>query len=150
MYPLFVLQDYPQLGTLVFSPLALISFGVFSVLMGLLGVYIGFFADRKWVYLYEDYLEIQGPLSMLAERRLGLLPGRRTILCREIESLGKREPEDQGYLIIGTRYGPGWGRLSICCSDFENYQDLKAELLKRVPPACERYTLKPLGRRGPW
>ena len=131
---------------------------IFVTLLGLIYVglaYIWFFGRTVWVYLYEDRLEIRQPLSKLLKDRFGFSPSRpKIIYFREIEAMRKTV---EGTALLIIKDGPIWKqrKFPIPHLDFgretmENYKDLEDELLRRVPPTCDLYSLNWLGGRTPF
>lgn len=122
------------------------------------GLYLDVFAGRAWVHLYEDYLAFQGPMSHYLESSFGWRISRTRIPYQRITALGRAAaeqgtslPDGKGFFFVVHRRR-GWRRRKffIPCKGSEQYRDLLAELLKRVPQDCTLYTWKPFGRRGPF
>jgi len=120
------------------------------------GLYLDVFAGRVWVYLYEDYLIFQGPISHYLESSFGWRIGTTLIPYQRISALGRAAagqetsfPDGKGCFLVVHR-GRGWHRRKffIPCGGNEQYRDLMNELLKRAPQGCNLYTWKPFGRRG--
>jgi hypothetical protein len=148
VYLLYVTINNP----LVMGPAATF---VIALLLGS-AVYFGVFAGRVWVYLYEEYLVFQGPISHYLESSFGWRIGTTLIPYQRISALGRAGagqetsfPDGKGCFLVVHR-GRGWRRRKffILCNGNEQYRDLMSELLKRVRQDCNLYTWKPFGRRG--
>jgi hypothetical protein len=116
--------------------------------------YIEFLGFRLWVYLYSDRLEIRTALSKLVEDRLGMTLGKPVVIYYgQIKAL-RRTRGFGGFNALGVllRERKPWQRpgYGIPYQGVENYADLEAELLRRVPPNCELYSVNFLGHRGPF
>lgn len=125
-----------------------LSFGVLCL------AYIEFLGFRLWVHLYSDHLEIRTALSKLIQDRLDTSIGKRVIIqYRQIKAL-RRTRGFGGFNALGIllRERKPWQRpgYGIPYQGVENYADLEAELLRRVPPTCELYSVNFLGHRGPF
>lgn len=144
--PLIIFRN---IGGDILEPPVLVLVGALSV--GLAS-YVGVFAGRKWIHLYDDRLEIRGPISNLLLRLFGLDLCVDKISYREVVALGRCAYESKrgSYLIIHRARGRKRERFRLECTPLEKYLDLKAEVLKKIPPSCELYSLKGLGVRGPW
>ena len=134
----------------IFSPggLSVLGFGlVFTA-------YLDFFGLRRWVYLFDDRLEIQTALAKLLQDRWGLARARPIVIYYpQIQAL-RRARGFGGYnflavLLRDRRPGQRAGYL-IPYHGVEDSADLEAELLRRVPPTCELYSVNFLGHRGPF
>ncbi len=111
------------------------------VIGGVIMVAFAFLGGREWVYLYDDRLEIRRYLVKLIEDQLGVtLLKPRVIHFRHIIRLQQTFalPFWGRYLVI-TLPAERWGErnYSIHRDRVENYQDLEADLLRRVPPGCQ-------------
>lgn len=136
-------------GERTFSPV-----GVISILITLLVLaYLALFAFRLWVYLYDDRLEIHPSLAKLIQDRLGItLYKPKIIHYRDITGL-RRTRGFGGYnALVVIRRARRWQRseYGIPYLGVNEYADLEAELLRRVPPTCELYSVNVLGHRGPF
>ena len=137
-------------GQEVLSPPRLIGLSV-----GLLCLaYIEFLGFRLWVYLHSDRLEIRTALSKLLEDRLGITVSKPIVIYYgQIKAL-RRTRGFGGYNALGVLLGErrSWQRpaYGIPYQGVQNYADLEAELLRRVPPTCELYSVNFLGHRGPF
>lgn len=138
-----------RFGDRTLSPVGLLGLGV-----GLtIGAYFALFAFRVWVFLYDDRLEIHPALAKLLHDRLSLpLYRPKTVRYRDI--VGLRRTRGFGGLnaLVIVRRAPRWQRseYGIPRLGVADYADLEAELLRRVPPDCELYSVNVLGRRGPF
>lgn len=131
------------------SPTGLIVMSVVLVV----AAYLEFFAFRLWVYLYDDRLVIHPSLAKLIRDHFGItLYTPKIIHYREITGL-RRTRGFGGYnaLVVIKEPRP-WERCEygIPYLGVENFADLEAELLRRVPPTCELYSMNFLGHRGPF
>jgi hypothetical protein len=136
-------------GERVFSVIGLIGLGIGLLIAG----YLELFAFRLWVYLYDDRLEIHPSLAKLLQDRLGITLYRpKVVYYREVRGL-RRTRGFGGYnaLVVIKKPKP-WHRCEygIPYLGVENFADLEAELLRRVPPTCELYSVNFLGHRGPF
>jgi len=137
-------------GEDLLSPAGIIGFGVGITLVA----YLEFFGLRLWVYLYDNRLEIRTALPRLIEDRLGLAVAKPTVIYYgQIKAL-RRTRGFGGFNALGILLRerrpwqrPGYG---IPYQGVDNYADLEAELLRRVPPTCELYSVNFLGHRGPF
>jgi len=134
----------------VLSPVVLLG-----VCLGLLvTAYLHFFARQRWVSLYDDRLEIQTALAKLLQDRWGLARARPIVIYYpQIQAL-RRARGFGGYnflalLLRDRRPGQRAGYV-IPYHGVEDSADLEAELLRRVPPTCELYSVNFLGHRGPF
>lgn len=136
-------------GARIVSPAGFIV----TAIVLLLAAYLEFYAFRVWVHLYDTHLDVYPSLSKLLAERCGLPLGRPIrIYYREIKAL-RRTRGFVGYnaLVVVRGRRLGWrSAYGIPCQGVENYSDLEKELLQRVPPNCELYSMNILGRRGPF
>jgi len=127
------------------------TIGASLVVTGLLAgsLFMDIFNGRVWVHLYPDYLDFQGPVSHLLEQALGWRLGATRIPYPEITALAHPANEEVLFFLVIHR-GAGFRRRKffIPCSGSPQYQDLKSELLKRLPAGCTLYAWKEFGRRG--
>jgi hypothetical protein len=123
-----------------------------AVVGGGLGVFVGCFAGRKTVYLYEDHLEVRGPLATVAHRHFRLSLWTARIFFRDIVALGRSafEPPQGSFLIVHRKLGSRTRKFTLEGVPLAKYLDLKSELLKRIPPGCTLYSTKGFGTRGPF
>jgi hypothetical protein len=143
--PLIIL---PRIGVDLFEPPVLIFVSALSVGLGL---YVGVFTGRQWVYLYDDRVVLQGPAAHLLQRMFRLPAWRTTVYYRDITALGRSPYEAKGSFLVLHRVGRVTGRkFFVACASREQYFDIKAELLRRVRPECKLYLWKGFGRRGPF
>lgn len=136
-------------GERTFSPI-----GVFSIFITLLVLaYLALFALRLWVYLYDERLEMHPSLAKLIRDRLGIsLYTPKVIYYRDITGL-RRTRGFGGYnALVVVRRPQRWRRnaYGIPYLGVQEYDDLERELLRRVPPTCELYSVDFLGHRGPF
>jgi hypothetical protein len=117
-----------------------------------LGLYFGVFVGRKWVLLYNDHLEIQGPVANLLRRAIGASLWTDVIRYRDIIALGRwmYEPRGGSYLIIQQSRERKAERFRVGFGPIDKYLEFKAELLKRIPANCELYSSKGFSKRYPW
>jgi hypothetical protein len=121
-------------------------------------LYLDVLAGRSWVYLYDVHMDFQGPISHYLESALGRPLGRARIPYQRITSLGRSEYKERAlfskgkgcFLVVQRGTGLRGRKFFIPCNEYEQYVDLKNELLRRVPPGCRLYTWKPFGRKGPF
>ena len=94
-------------------------------------------ANRRWVFLHDDRLEIHGVLAKLLRDRFGLrLVNPIVIYYRSIRIL--QGLEEHGNLTIVQRTADGeWKEYLVSRVQIENHADLEVELLRRVPAHCE-------------
>ena len=144
-----VLIIFRNVGWNILEPPVFILVGVLSVSGGL---YIGVIGGRQWVYLYEDHLEVCGAIGNFLQRRLGGGVLTSKIAYRDIVALSRRlyESPRAGYLEINQRTEEQKTKRVRVAIPRAKYLDLKAELLKRIPPGCELYSTKGYGKPGPW
>jgi hypothetical protein len=137
-----------RVGAGFFDPPVLVFSAIVSVIAGMLGGLGG----RRWVALYEDHLELRGPLSRLLKWGLGLDVWVRRIPYRDIVRLGRFFVEGPrgSYLIIHHRSGSRTRRFRVEVVGRERYADFKAEMVKRVAPGCELYSTKGFGKPRPF
>lgn len=127
---------------------------VVAILLGG-AVYLDVFSGRVWTYLYEDRLEIQGPVGHWLEALVGWRVGRATIPYQKITSLGCSESEGSNilgtgdFLVVQHRRWLWRRKFFIPCKSLDRYQDLMEELTRRLPQGCDLYRWKPFGRREP-
>lgn len=152
---------FAGVGLVVLS-LGFLKYGdwIFSV-SGLIGSCAGLliaaylvFGSRPWVYLYGDRLELHPRLAKLIKDRLGVsLYTPKVIYYRQIGALRRTRGfgglNALGILLKNRKswQRPGYG---IPYLGVENYADLEAELLRRIPPGCELYGIDFLGHRRPF
>lgn len=136
-------------GARVFSTVGLIATSIAFLIFA----YLEFFAFRLWVYLYDDRLEIHPSLAKLIHDRLGItLYAPKIIHYREITGL-RRTRGFGGYnALVVVRRPRRWRRnaYGIPYLGIQEYDDLERELLRRVAPTCELYSVDFLGHRGPF
>jgi hypothetical protein len=143
------------LGILRYGVWILSTDGLISACVGLLiPAYLVFFGFRLWVYLYDGHLELHPRLAKLIKDHLGIsLYTPKVIYYRQIEAL-RRTRGFGGVNALGIllKDRKSWQRTGygIPYQGVENYADLEAELLRRVPPTCELYSVNFLGHRGPF
>ncbi len=128
---------------------------------GLIGTAVGFlipaymiFGARLWVYLYEDHLELHPRMARCVKDHLGVcLYTPKVVYYRQIRAL-RRSRGFGAYnalvVLIGERRAWQRSEYGIPVQGVENYADLEAELLRRIPPTCELYSMDFLGHRGPF
>jgi hypothetical protein len=117
-------------------------------------VYLDFFALRRWVHLHDNFLEIQTVFGKWCQDHLGIDgAGRAVIHYRQIRALRRM----QGFggfnllCILLAEPGPGKRRgYNIPYHGVEGVMEIEAELLRRAPATCERYSVSFLGYRGPF
>ena len=117
-------------------------------------VYLDFFALRRWVRLHDQFLEIQTVFGKWCEDHLGIDgAGRAVIYYKQIQAL-RRTQGFGGFNLLGILLGQHGPRrrqgYNIPYSGVEGVADIEAELLRRVPATCERYSVSFLGHRGPF
>ena len=146
VYPLMILQD----SAWFFSMGGLISMGIAT----LIAAYVAFFGFRMWVYLYDTHLALHPRLAKLIQDRLGVCLYRPTVIFyRQIQALRRSRGLGafNSLAILHTRGKPPQLRgHGIAYQGVENYDDLEAELLRRVPPTCKLYGIDFLGRTRPF
>jgi hypothetical protein len=118
-----------------------------------IGGYICFFSWKAWVFLYEDRVEVEFAFTRLVRERFGIaLSKRRTVFFRHVNALHKMRGFG-GYNFLGiigsTPTGEERG-VSFPYLLLEDYAELEAELLRRIPSNCELYSTGFTGRRGPF
>ncbi len=117
----------------------------------LIGAYAAFFGSRWWVFLYDTHLEIHPRLAKLIKDRLGLsIYTAKSIYYHRIKAL--RRTRGLGYynaliVVVGDHKS---SEFPITRMGVENYADLEAELLRRVPPTCELSGTDFLGHKQPF
>jgi hypothetical protein len=135
-------------GTWIFLSLG----GLTGTGIGMLIVaYVVFFGSRWWVYLYDNHLEIHPRLAKLIKDHLGTsLYTPKIIYYQQIQAL--RRTRGFGYynaLVILLKDRKR-SKYAITRRGVENYADLEAELLRRVPPTCELSGVDFLGHDRPF
>jgi hypothetical protein len=115
--------------------------------------YISIFSWKAWVYLYEDRLEVEFAFTKLTRERFGIvLSRRRTVFFRAVRSLHKMRGFGAFNFLGIIAVAPG-GKVQGCSFPYltlQEYPELEAELLRRIPPNCELFSIGFTGRRGPF
>jgi len=123
------------------------------LIMLVFAAYLAFFCWRVWVFLYEDRVEVEFAFTRLIREHFGIaLSKRRAVFFRHVSALHKmRGFGGMNFLgIIGsTPTGEGRG-VSFPYLLLEDYAELEAELLRRIPANCELYSTGFTARRGPF
>jgi hypothetical protein len=115
--------------------------------------YISFFSWKAWVFLYEDRLEFEFAFTRLIRERFGIaLSKRRTVFFRTVRGLRKMHGFGAfNFLVIiwqtssGEKREYGFPYLTL-----QDYPELEAEILRRIPANCELYSTGFTARRGPF
>lgn len=133
-----------------FSMIGLITMGIVTPLCA----YIALFGFRVWVYLYDTHLALHPRLAKLIQDRLGVsLYTPKVIYYRQIHALRRsRGLGMYNALSIFFRAGnpPEVIAYGIPYYGVENYDELEAELLRRVSPTCRLYGVDLLWRTRPF
>jgi len=129
--------------------------GTVGVCFGLLYcIYLDFFALRRWVHLHDNFLEIQTVFGKWCQDHLGIDgAGRAVIHYRQIRALRRMQGFGGFNLLCILLAEPGPGKrqgYNIPYHGVEGVMEIEAELLRRVPATCERYSVSFLGYRGPF
>ena len=143
---LFLLR---QVGREILWPPILVL--VAGIALGI-GILVGFFGGRRAAYLYQDRIEIRGPLAILAYERFGIRIWTAQVPYQSIVALGRGGVESPriSFLIIHQRVGSRTRKFRIDVVPLDKYLDLKKELLARIRPGCELYSALGFGRKGPF
>jgi hypothetical protein len=136
--------------SLVTSIHGLVIIGV--VVLGM--AYIFLFGTRLWVFLYDTHLALHPRLAKLIKDRFGVsLYTPKVIYYRQIKTL-RRSRGLGGFNALAIMFTGGkrseLEAYGIPYLGVENYADLEAELLRRVPPTCELCGIDILFRKRPF
>jgi hypothetical protein len=115
--------------------------------------YISFFSWKAWVFLYEDRLEFEFAFTRLVRERFGIaLSKRRTVYFRSVRGLRKMHGFGAfNFLVIIWQDSTGEVReYGFPYLTLQDYPELEAELLRRIPANCELYSTGFTARRGPF
>jgi hypothetical protein len=118
-----------------------------------IGAYISFFSWKAWVFLYEDRLEFEFAFTKLVRERFGIaLSKRRTVYFRTVRGLRKMHGFGAfNFLAIIWQTSTGEVReYGFPYRTLQDYPELEAELLRRIPANCELYSTGFTARRGPF